>query len=187
MKPQDIVPFYFDIIEPSPSNCPEGKAAWRCRFCSKSGSPFLLFIKKKSGFKNMMPHITKVHPNYLQEIRNARSLEEYFPKSPKLKYDSYAAWLEWIVEDIEPFNFVERATVRKYSYLEAICSKTMKKIVVLTYMECIKKVSQTLPNVFGLAFDGWKHPSGGLEFLGLFAAVIRAERIDFIGTGSIFS
>lgn len=76
---------YFKLIEPS-------NGVWQCQ-CGikrKQGA--------KSGYTNLMSHITSSHKNYEQLLSSDQlKLDEYFFVSDKAK--QIYGWIDWIVTD----------------------------------------------------------------------------------------
>jgi hypothetical protein len=88
----------------------------------------------------------------------APRLEEFQAKeyiSPKAM--THFGWLDWIVEKNLPLSFCEAPTTRKYTSLEPICSKTLKKTLLQTLRLVEKKIKERIPESKGKSSGLWLH------------------------------
>ncbi|KAL0235752.1 hypothetical protein GEMRC1_002334 [Eukaryota sp. GEM-RC1] len=166
-------------MNPQADEVPDGKVGYKCRFCPERDP---VFIKPGTGYSNLLPHIHKVHPQYREEmnlghIDRCLVSENARPDKP----ETIASWLSWVVEDLEPFSFLERPTVRKYAKMDSISEDTLKEYLSLTYMEVVAGIADFLPDTFGLVLDGWRHLNNAVEFVGVFAAVPDLKKMILLG------
>ena len=144
---KQIVDFYFNEKE---------KNKFRCR-CGNER-------KVGNGYQNLLTHIYTKHPNYLQEIQNQESVFK-----PSDKVTCIYGWLDWIISNGYPFNFCENAVTKKYSSLKPISKKTLIKYLELLTRVVEQRISQELPNHFGIMLDGWTDMSVSTHFVAIFA------------------
>ena len=90
---------------------------WKCK-CKKTR-------KKGRGWGNLMDHIQREHTDSLEEACKKESgpILHFFCKKDTNLFN----WVEWIVKDLLPFNFCEKALVRKYTRLQPINVETLMK------------------------------------------------------------
>lgn len=87
-------------------------------------------------------------------------------------YDKKASnvygWLKWIIEAGLTLNFPEGAWTRKYTSLDTITNKTVKKYMFKVMNQVEKEISEIVKLVpsYSLMFDGWTENS--YHFIGLF-------------------
>ena len=73
--------------------------------------------KKGTGKSNLIQHLTSSHSNYLETMRShpdPSTITNLF--SPKA-LNTYR-WMDWIINDNLPFNFIEKPRTRNYSLLK---------------------------------------------------------------------
>ena len=116
--------------------------------------------KVGNGYQNLLTHIYTKHPNYLQEIQNQESVFK-----PSDKVTCIYGWLDWIISNVYPFNFCENAVTKKYSSLKPISKKTLMKYLELLTRAVEQRISQELPNHFGIMLDGWTDMSVSTHFV----------------------
>lgn len=93
-----------------------------------------------------------------------KMIESFFD----MKSNNIYKWLDWVCMDDLPLSFPEKDRTRKYSNLEKICTKTLKKYMFLVESEVyatIKKLLAVQTHVT-LVFDGWS--ANSTHFIGLF-------------------
>ena len=112
-----------------------------------------------------MGHIQCEHTDSLEEACKKESgpILHFFCKKDTNLFN----WVEWIVKDVLPFNFCEKALVRKYTQLQPISVETLMKGLLKLTIRVEQKIKELLPYVFALVFDGWS--SHGTHFLTIFA------------------
>ncbi|KAL0231690.1 hypothetical protein GEMRC1_011094 [Eukaryota sp. GEM-RC1] len=171
LKPKDTAKFYFRKVTPTPNNCPEHKEAWQCRLCPNMIPPVY-------SAKNWI-HVHKCHPNFNEEMiaaKNNATISRFLTPVLPDKPHNIFRWLEWCIENQMAFTFVQDPMIQKNCNLDPIDVKTLVKYMRLLYTEVCAKVAQLLPEEFGLMFDGWKHPTGTTEFVGMFACFPQKSR-----------
>ena len=62
--------------------------------------------------------------------------------------------IEWVTCGLKPFSFVENSLAQKYSKLENISIKTMKKYMNLLSKKIEVEVVNIVPENFAIIFDG---------------------------------
>ena len=86
-----------------------------------------------------MNHMTSQHRDfeaiYAREKTEATGkvggMLKYLKKQASVKAENIWAWIDWIVEDNLPFEFVASEKTRGYSKLEAISVNSLKKYIKL--------------------------------------------------------
>jgi hypothetical protein len=63
--------------------------------------------------------------------------------------------MDWIISLNLPFNFVEKDETKKYSKLNSLSVDTLMIYLNKVYEVVILKISESLPDKFGIIFDGW--------------------------------
>ncbi|KAL0243084.1 hypothetical protein GEMRC1_005645 [Eukaryota sp. GEM-RC1] len=171
---KEVALFYFRKTQPQPSDLPEGKVSYTCQRCPNIS----VSILKNKGYANLMTHINKYHKNYVTEMAAANGdITTYVHRNPEDKAQNLFGWLEWCITEVQPFNFVEKDCVRRNSFLQPIARQTLKKYFNLLHTELCCELSSLLPSKFGLMFDGWRHPSLSIEFIGMLAAVPKSDKL----------
>jgi hypothetical protein len=64
-------------------------------------------------------------------------------------------WLEQLIFNDEPFNFVENKYVKKNSKLEPIGRRSLLKYLEMLGIKVERKLREILPTNFGIVVDGW--------------------------------
>ena len=142
LQSKDICKLYFEQ---------EGPKLWRC----SCGTTRTQDVGK--GYLNLMSHIYLAHPNYKNQffIETGKNTSKFTQVSSKA--NNLYGWLEWVIMESHPFDFPERAFVRKYSSLQPISDDTLKKFMGLLTVAVEKKISTDIPKKIGLIIDGWTH------------------------------
>jgi hypothetical protein len=94
------------------------------------------------------------------------------------KAKNIAAWMEWVIEDNLPFQFVEKSNSRKNSNLESISVNTLMKYiegVSNEVVDAIKKEIETCDGKIGIGTDGCDD-GNGTHYFGLFACYQIVEK-----------
>ena len=123
-----------------------GNGLFKCYECGKTRKQ-----TENSGYSNLINHIKQQHPGW-EKCNTQASLN--FIKCSK-KAQNIHGWLDWIVTDGHPFNFVDKDTTRNYSKLDAICTNTLTKYMDLTTKQVEIKIREEMPMKIGLMLDGW--------------------------------
>lgn len=132
--------------------------------------------KQSNGFTNGANHVKSQHQqdyptvmqSHLQHKLDGQTSILSFISVPDKAKNMYA-WLDWVVMDNHPFNFVEKKRVRKNVILTPICTSTLLKYLRLVTKAVEDVVKLKLPDKFGLIIDGWTENS--VHFCVLFACV----------------
>ena len=65
------------------------------------------------------------------------------------------SWLDWVIDDLLPFSFVERPRVRKFCNLKPISVESFMAAMAKVCSVLEQKIKSMLPDMFHLMFDGW--------------------------------
>eukprot|EP00954_Amorphochlora_amoebiformis_P003249 253258-Amorphochlora_amoeboformis.AAC.1 len=90
---------------------------WRC-MCSKSRK------RTGSGWSNLVTHVEKNHQNYLTELKEDKENGTWDPHDGhkagryNSKHFKIYKWIDYVVDGLRPFSFVEDTKVRRYSSME---------------------------------------------------------------------
>lgn len=134
---------------------------------------------KKFGYGNLMSHIQKSHPNYLEiyeahrdehsyasgSVMTAHSISGKIQTNLDHMIDSKSSnvykWLDWIIMDELELNFCEKTRTRQNSSLSNIGTKTLKKYLFKLVAAVEKKITTiaTASQCYALLFDGWSEDS----------------------------
>jgi hypothetical protein len=79
-------------------------------------------------------------------------------------------WMDWVVTANLPFDFVRQPVNRKYAKLQKISVNTLKKYMNAVMEIVERKISEKLPQYFGIIIDGWTE--AGTHFVAIFASFI---------------
>jgi hypothetical protein len=137
---------------------------WDCRYCRDDTDQSIRsrVQKKGTGWTNLWSHIQSYHPDW-SDIMKAKGSVFTIPRKVQNIHD----WIDWIVAKNLPFNFVEDNYTRKNVKLDSICTNTLKKYMKLLTEEVENRVTERLPQNFGIVFDGWSQ--GSEHYIALFA------------------
>jgi hypothetical protein len=83
--------------------------------------------------------------------------DKYKSVSASSDAKAYFGWIELIIENNYPFEYVENRIVKKYTNLPSVSSKTIKKYIGELSELVSQKVKAALPSRFGLILDGWSN------------------------------
>ena len=78
-----------------------------------------LLCKKKciqntdKGYTNLMAHLKGVHKDYESRMKSDSLGSTLGPRIDN-RVENMGGWLDWVVSDGLPFNFIEKPTTRKY-------------------------------------------------------------------------
>ena len=101
------------------------------------------------------------------------------------KQQNIYAWLEWIVNNHLPFNFVECDESKRYSNLAPISRNILMSNVVVSLTNKIKEelcLKFSKDEVYGLIFDGW---FGLMDYLIIYwQCFIKIKMVHIISTWS---
>ena len=110
-----------------------------------------------AGFTNLKNHLRECVPDY-EALFNARD-KGILDIRNHIKVDHVTqkifSWIEWIIVENLPFNFVEKVMSRKNSKMEPISKYTLLKYMDQLGYECEEVLKNILPDRFGISFDGW--------------------------------
>ena len=145
--------------------CPAEDDVWKCK-CGKER-------KKGRGWSNLLEHISRDHAETLEQAKLKDGAPINFFRKKDMKLFS---WVEWIVKDLLPFSFCEKATTRKFSRLENVSIEGLMQSMQRLQVQVENKIRKILPSQFAIMFDGWS--SGGTHFLAVFALYDDASHND---------
>lgn len=171
----------------------------RAFFCESAGRPGYWTCKcgttrkrqGSGGWSNLAEHIRSNHrldaESFMKELdsypeaskvllppTDNSTLDDHFGSVGEFSNTVYK-WLDWVISDDLPFNFVEKGRTKLYSNIKSISSKTFKKYLFKLTDAVKEKIKQDLPKTFGLMFDGWT--VGTEHYLGLFAVYMSDGRL----------
>ena len=111
--------------------------------------------QSKNGYTNLERHINRCHPNHktiFNGIDKTQTHLESFLYSSKTK--TYFGWLHLGIARLYPFNFFESKVVRLYSKLDSMSVDTSMTVMDKLAFAVEKTITETLPEIFALVFDG---------------------------------
>jgi hypothetical protein len=136
--------------------------------------------EKNQGYSNLIKHLTAQHRDYgtiyAREKNEAAGkvggIMKYLKKQASAKAENIWAWIDWVVGDNLPFEFVESPRARANSKLEAIRINSLKKYMKALMLKVEGKLEELLKahKTFGLITDGWTIDSD--HYMTLFATFV---------------
>lgn len=159
LKGSEIAGHYFKLIEGTENE-------FLCLACVNQKK----YIQdRKKGYTGLVQHVKLCHPDFKTVIMSARASGaiEPFVKKVSSKAMNIYKWLEWLIEDAQPFNFVENKYFIKNTNLEQISRTTLMKYLVMLGRKTELILKALMPLTFGIIIDGWS--LGTEHFLGTFA------------------
>ncbi|KAL0223755.1 hypothetical protein P9112_003145 [Eukaryota sp. TZLM1-RC] len=156
--------FFDEQLESTPSR--KG-TAYKCR-CN-----MIVHQQKGAGWTNLYNHLVGKHPKLHEEYSQLRSnaqlsMTKFIVED---KFSNVFKWLEWVIEDSLPYNFVDKPHVRDNTKLKPICSTTLLKYARLLSDQVASTLKKKLGDKFGLVLDTWYNPHSHMHYLGMFAAI----------------
>lgn len=112
----------------------------------------------KSGYQNLKDHMIGQHPGWqatLERFLGGSGPMDAFVRHISPKAHNVFGWLDYTINGNKPLNSCEDPLVRKYSKLEKVSVKTLKKYMKLVRDKVKDKMTRTLPDSIGLVIDGW--------------------------------
>ncbi|KAJ1423343.1 hypothetical protein B484DRAFT_301878, partial [Ochromonadaceae sp. CCMP2298] len=111
-----------------------------------------------SGYGNLATHVKLIHTDWKKELDAKKAQEE----PSMLSYltinstvvDMYK-WIDLVVNADLPFSCVDNPIFRRNVKMQSFTSKTLKKSMRQLHKGVIKKISDILPDHFGIVYDGW--------------------------------
>jgi hypothetical protein len=92
------------------------------------------------------------------------------------KASNYYGHLDNIITLNEPFSIVDNATYRLYSKLEPMTRTTLMTTIRKVTAQVTEKITNALPEKFGLVFDGWTSPDK-THYVGMFAIYNKDDQV----------
>eukprot|EP00171_Calliarthron_tuberculosum_P003101 IDg3101t1 len=127
--------------------------------------------RKRSGtsYSNMLSHVQSSHADAYQRVLTGErvsqsQLDGYFSTT---KSGHLYGWLDFIINGLLPFSFVEKRLIRKHVKHDPPSLNTFMKYLGLLTKLVERKVSDLLPDNIALVFDGWTADS--THYLAVFA------------------
>ena len=159
MSARDVVKRYFKQDK--------GTEEWTCT-CGKK-----LKQRHGTGYTNLFNHIKSQHKDWDGGASGQKTLDGNViaisrDKTISDSVENLYSWVEWVCVGMKPFSFVEDELTRKYSSLQPICTKTLKKYMSLLTTTVEREISKLLPERFAIIIDGWSKSS--THFLAVFAS-----------------
>jgi hypothetical protein len=126
-----------------------------CKLCSKT-----ITQDVKKGYGNTVAHIKAQHKNYVELIKSMTSSDPSQTQQSLLISDKAQYlhdWLELVIEDCQPFHYVESKTVRKFTKIsKEISAESLMKIAYHVAEDVEQRIASELPEKFGIIMDGWE-------------------------------
>jgi hypothetical protein len=135
---------------------------WECNSCLANVD----LNPKEVGYRNLAQHVIHNHRDYEQRIKDAYQQEilcsgpmnafvQITNEIPSDRCMCYYSWIDWVVTNHFPLQFVNNQKNRDYTRLDSICYETLRKYILILSEEVALILSEKLPNKFALMFDGW--------------------------------
>ena len=80
----------------------------------------------------------------------------------------YFGWLDFIINNLLPFSFVERETIRTHVKYESTALSTFMDYMSKLTTHVEQKLAVLLPEKVAIVFDGWS--SGSTQYIAVFAS-----------------
>jgi hypothetical protein len=161
---------------------------WICR-CGKK-----LKQEKKTGYSNLMSHITKQHKDYINEVQTQKKggqLDKYGFSPCEAAMQIYG-WMDLIISEGYyfvhlihlffptysirlPFSTCEKAIYRKYVNLKPMSLTSFMKYMQLLTTALEKKIAELLPNKFPIVFDGWSLDGASTHYIAIYARWLNSR------------
>jgi hypothetical protein len=133
------------------------------------------------GYSNLMQHLNTEYETFEEIYAREKALAsaqiggmlKYLTKQAYEKTGNIWGWIDWIVEDNLPFDFVESDRTKQNSKLTPISEKTLKKYMIALLHKVEGKIGSLLKHVksFGLITDGWTLDSE--HYMAIFATFVE--------------
>ncbi|KAJ1399372.1 hypothetical protein B484DRAFT_304414, partial [Ochromonadaceae sp. CCMP2298] len=113
---------------------------------------------KVSGYGNLATHVRLQHPDWKKALEAKHAQEEptmlsYLTVNTTV-VDMYR-WIDLVVNADLPCSCVDNPIFRKSVKMRSFTSKTLKKYMRQLHNGVNKKISDVLPEHFGIVYDGW--------------------------------
>ena len=178
---REVCEFYYvkDPAGPKPDSNDKDKLKlkWTCD-CGNC----VKLVAEGSGYSNLMDHITRDHPDYLDVMRAStqfedKSIAKFMIKNPiTSKANWIYSWLEWVVMGNHTFSFCEAELTKKNTKLRHMSIKTLliyMKHVSDALVEIITKEMKEATSPIGLVFDGWSD-GRATHYCGIFSQYLSS-------------
>jgi hypothetical protein len=126
----------------------------------------------KKGYTNLVTHIQKEHTGWQDIMKVNEDKNPFYHKKGNNIYN----WISWIIEDNLTFSFCERPNTKKFAKLDPISVDTLMKYIKIITERVEKKITESLPNKFGIIIDGWKE--GTTHYIAVFASYSSDEGVE---------
>lgn len=177
---KDVCLFFMKAMSPLANN-----EEYKCTMCGCERKQ-----AQNSGWSNLQSHLQTSHPGYEEEYKKSKEENKtqkwYMKKQASEKAKLIWSWLDWIIMENIPFEFVESDRVRKYSSLGNTCVPTLTNYIHKLHAKVVGIIEAKLKKAktFGLQFDGWTKDSN--HYLGIFATYaeqsIKPDVADIVHT-----
>ena len=114
--------------------------------------------RKRTGtsYQDLVPHVQIVHAGYLEKLLSDDSITQlqmkiYFTST---KSNQLYGWLDFIVNGLMPFSYVEKPIILKHVRHEAPWLTTFMKYIRSLTEHVEQKIEKILPPKLALVFDG---------------------------------
>ena len=117
----------------------------------------------------MLSHSQSLYPDAYERLLTGREItqsqmDSYFVTS---RAGNLHQWLDFIINGLLPYSFLEKRTIRKHVIHEPPARKTFTNYLGMLTELVKRKISLLLPETIALVFDGWS--DNGTHFIGVFA------------------
>jgi hypothetical protein len=139
------------------------KSKYMCNLCPVGSQ--LYTSAKGHGYTNLKTHITVKHSesitdmvNEFRGIKNNNTLDNYSNKTGRrVTFDGtkYFNWLRYCVFLDHPLSAADDDLLTEVTGLQKTTSKSLKKYFFRVGHLTALKVRESLPDDFGILFDGW--------------------------------
>jgi hypothetical protein len=170
-RPKEIADYYFKDIFISISVSSEASMlddtgdidVERKREC-KCG---VMLTPTKSGYSNEMNHVRNKHPDFI-EIMKQEGQQRSLNFVPTQDAKDIYLWMVLIILENREFSMVESPYMRSLANnRKQICTTTFMKYKYRVGLLVWKKIKDSLPDKFGIVFDGWSQ--GTVHYVAIFA------------------
>ncbi|KAE9023249.1 hypothetical protein PR003_g12161 [Phytophthora rubi] len=150
---KDLCSLLFSEIFPGKSTCNSCKKVY----------------KEGCGYTNLMHHLLKKRPDYLQLVEAAfRKGNRLGLSLPDQRTNEIFRWIKWCVVERMSVRFCERHLVRKNAKMDPIAAATLSKYIHLLYGYVRDVIAAKLPDRFVIELNGW---TSGVRYFVVILAV----------------
>lgn len=112
-----------------------------------------------TGYAKLMNQITRAHEKYEEAIREDKRAQKFSSALSSVVVSKQArnlwAWLVVMIDDLKPFNYVEKPFKKRNMKMDPIFSETLVRYRTNLTEIVERKIDKKLPSIFALIFYGW--------------------------------